>query len=192
MSDIARAVGLRQASMYYWFRSKEQLLQEALLVNRAPLEFISRVSAGPDAAALKLYRLLRFDTMQLAMSPIDFNEIQRVAHDQRAEFGEFWSDYARLKEWISTLISEAITEGQFVECDCDETAALLLNFDEGAQKRTRLHGDPVDRSAEAQRLGEQVASFAVRGLLKQPTDITGIVAAAASFDDASIATVWMR
>ena len=38
--------------------------------------------------------LLRFDTMQLAMSPIDFNEIQRIAHDQRTEFHQFWTDYS--------------------------------------------------------------------------------------------------
>jgi AcrR family transcriptional regulator len=31
MSDIARASGLQQSSLYYWFRNKEQLLGEALL-----------------------------------------------------------------------------------------------------------------------------------------------------------------
>ena len=28
MSDIARVSGLQQSSLYYWFRNKEQLLQE--------------------------------------------------------------------------------------------------------------------------------------------------------------------
>src|SRR5262249_9493816 len=86
MSDIARAVGLQQSSMYYWFRNKEQLLQETLLVNRAPLEFIAEVAAGSGSPVLKLFRLLRFDTMQLAMSPVDFNEIQRIAHEHRDDF----------------------------------------------------------------------------------------------------------
>ncbi|MFG1934058.1 TetR/AcrR family transcriptional regulator [Mycobacterium sp. NPDC048908] len=69
MSDIARASGLQQSSLYYWFRNKEQLLQEALMVNRAPLKFIAEVGAGSGSPAVKLYRLLRFDTMQLALSP---------------------------------------------------------------------------------------------------------------------------
>ena len=86
MSDIARAAGLQQSSLYYWFRNKERLLQETLLVNRAPLKFIAEVGAGSGSPAVKLYRLLRFDTLQLALSPIDFNEIQRIAHEQRAEF----------------------------------------------------------------------------------------------------------
>ena len=129
MSDVARAAGLQQSSLYYWFRNKEQLLQETLAVNRAPLEFIAEVGAGSGSPAVKLYRLLRFDTMQLAMSPIDFNEIQRIAHQQRADFHEFWKDYERLTQWVVDLIGAAIAEGRFIDCDKVQTAGLLLNFD---------------------------------------------------------------
>jgi AcrR family transcriptional regulator len=187
MSDIARAAGMHQSSLYYWFRSKEQLLGQTLSVNRAPLKFISEVGAGSGPPALKLYRLLRFDTMQLAMSPIDFNEIQRIAHGQREDFHEFWEDYRRLEQWVIDLTAAAIKEGKFIECDVEETAGLLLNFDEGAQKRTRLHDDPAGREAEAIRVGEQVAIMAVRGLLKRPSEITRITATAAQFDDAEVA-----
>jgi AcrR family transcriptional regulator len=187
MSDIARAAGLQQSSLYYWFRNKEQLLQETLLVNRAPLKFIAEVGAGSGSPAVKLYRLLRFDTMQLAMSPIDFNEIQRIAHDQREEFHQFWTDYERLRQWVVDLIGAAVSEGRFIDCDRDETAGLLLNFDEGAQKRTRLHTDPGDRVEEAIRVGELVATIAIRGLLKRPSEITRISAQAGSFDDAAMA-----
>lgn len=187
MSDIARACGLQQSSLYYWFRNKEGLLQETLLVNRAPLDFIAEVGAGSGSPAVKLYRLLRFDTMQLALSPIDFNEIQRIAHDQRSEFAQFWTDYERLRQWVADLIAAAIGEGKFVECDRDETAGLLLNFDEGAQKRTRLHTDEGDRVEEAIRVAEQVAVISVRGLLRRPSDISRVTAQAAQFDDAELA-----
>lgn len=187
MSDIARASGLHQSSLYYWFRNKEQLLHETLLVNRAPLKFIADVGAGPGSPAVKLYRLLRFDTMQLAMSPIDFNEIQRIAHAQRAEFHQFWTDYKRLKDWVVDLMSAAIDEGKFIDCHKQETAELLLNFNEGAQKRTRLHTAHGDRVEEAIRVGEQVATIAVRGLLKRPSEIARITSQAAQFDDAAIA-----
>lgn len=187
MSDIARAVGLQQSSLYYWFRNKEQLLGETLLVNRAPLKFIAEVGAGSGSPAVKLYRLLRFDTMQLAMSPIDFNEIQRIAHAQRADFHQFWSDYERLLQWVVDLLGAAVSEGRFIECDREQTAGILLNFDEGAQKRTRLHTDQGDRIDEAIRVGEQVAVIAVRGLLKRPSEITRISAQAGQFDDAAAA-----
>jgi AcrR family transcriptional regulator len=187
MSDIARAAGLQQSSLYYWFRNKEQLLGETLLVNRAPLKFIAEVGAGSGSPAVKLYRLLRFDTMQLALSPIDFNEIQRIAHDQRAEFHQFWTDYERLRDWVANLIGAAIAEGKFIDCDRLETAGLLLNFDEGAQKRTRLLTDDQDRVAEAIRVAEQVATIAVRGLLKRPSEIGRISDQAGQFEDAALA-----
>jgi AcrR family transcriptional regulator len=187
MSDIARAAGLQQSSLYYWFRNKEQLLQETLLVNRAPLKFIAEVGAGSGSPAVKLYRLLRFDTVQLAMAPIDFNEIQRTANEQRIEFHQFWTDYERLHQWVSDLITAAVAEGKFIDCPAMETAGLLLNFNEGAQKRIRLHSDLGDRTQEALRVGEQVATLAVRSLLKRPSEIAKIAALAATFDDAAIA-----
>ena len=93
--------------------------------------------------------------MQLALSPIDFNEIQRIAHNQRTEFHQFWTDYERLKDWVVDLIGAAISEGKFIDCDREETAGLLLNFDEGAQKRpactpTRATA-PTRRSGSASR-----------------------------------------
>jgi hypothetical protein len=80
-----------------------------------------------------------------------------------------------------------VSEGRFIECDREQTAGLLLNFDEGAQKRTRLHTDQGDRIDEAIRVGEQVAVIAVRGLLKRPSEITRISAQAGQFDDAAAA-----
>jgi hypothetical protein len=78
-------------------------------------------------------------------------------------------------------------EGKFIDCDKDETAGLLLNFDEGAQKRTRLHADEGDRVDEAIRVAEQVAVIAVRGLLKRPSDISRVSAQAAQFGDTELA-----
>jgi AcrR family transcriptional regulator len=187
MSDIARASGLQQSSLYYWFRNKEQLLHQTLLVNRAPLKFIAEVGAGSGSPAVKLYRLLRFDTMQLAFSPVDFNEIQRIAHAQRHQFHQFWRDYERLRDWVADLIAAAVNERKFIDCDSVQTAGLLLNFDEGAQKRTRLHAEQGDRVLEAIRVAEQVAFISVRGLLRRPSDIARISTQAARFDDATVA-----
>jgi AcrR family transcriptional regulator len=42
MSEIASWAGLRQASLYYWFRRKEEILAEIVEeVNRVPLEVMS-------------------------------------------------------------------------------------------------------------------------------------------------------
>jgi AcrR family transcriptional regulator len=191
MSDIAREAGLQQSSLYYWFRRKELILQEALVVNRAPLEFIGRVGAGSGSPALKLYRLLRYDTRQLALSPIDFNEIERIAENQPEEFIDFWRDYTRLHEWVVSLVRAAIDEDLFIDCHPDETATGLLCFNEGVQKRYRHQerhsqrgGNPfAHKSLTADQWAELEATMAVRSLLKNPEQICEIQRLAAAFDD---------
>lgn len=193
MSDIAREAGLQQSSLYYWFRRKELVLQETLVVNRAPLEFIGRVGAGSGSPALKLYRLLRYDTRQLALSPIDFNEIERIAENQPEEFIDFWHDYTRLHEWVTSLVRAAIDEDLFIDCDPDETATALLCFNEGVQKRHRHQerhsphthgGNPfAHKPLTADQWAELEATMAVRSLLKDPQQISEIQRMAAAFDD---------
>jgi AcrR family transcriptional regulator len=191
MSDIARAAGLQQSSLYYWFRRKEQILQAALTVNRAPLEFISRVGAGSGSPALKLYRLLRYDTRQMCLQPVDFNEIERLAETQADEFIDFWHDYHRLHEWVASLVRAGIEEGQMIDCPVEETAAALLCFNEGMQKRYRFqdrHSSDSDSpfthtTHSAEEWAELVASTSVRGLLRRPSDISRIRKQAAAHDD---------
>ncbi|MHA6794451.1 TetR/AcrR family transcriptional regulator [Pseudonocardia bannensis] len=89
MTQIARAAGLQQSSLYYWFSRKEQILQAALSVNRLALTHTSVVAAGDGAPGLKLFRLLRYDTLQLCLSPWDFTEIEQLAQAQPDDFADF-------------------------------------------------------------------------------------------------------
>ena len=191
MSDIARAVGLQQPSLYYWFRRKELILQATLVVNRTPLEFIGRIGAGSGSPALKLYRLLRYDTYQLCLSPIDFNEIERIAENQPEDFVDFWTDYTRLHEWVVVLVTAGIDEQELIAVDPDETATELLCFDEALQKRYRYQDrhqagakNPfVHESRTAAEWAERVATLSLRALLHRPADIKRLQKQAAQVDD---------
>lgn len=191
MSDIARAVGLQQPSLYYWFHRKELILQATLVVNRTPLEFIGRVGAGSGSPALKLYRLLRYDTYQLCQSPIDFNEIERIAENQPEDFVDFWTDYTRLHEWVVVLIMAGIDEQELIEVDPDTTATELLCLDEAMQKRYRYQDrhqagekNPfVHESRTAAEWAERVATLSLRALLRRPADVRRLQKQAAQVDD---------
>ena len=47
MAQIAEAAGLRQSSLYYYFRRKELILDATFTVNRAPIEFLKRIAPSP-------------------------------------------------------------------------------------------------------------------------------------------------
>ena len=81
MAEIARRCGLQQSSLYYYFRNKEQVLDEIVAeANRAPLELVAqRPSATAGPPAVQLYRIIRADVVALCALPYDLNEIHRLA-----------------------------------------------------------------------------------------------------------------
>jgi AcrR family transcriptional regulator len=180
MSDIARAAGLQQSSLYYWFRKKELVLQATFAVNRIPLEFINRIGAQSGSPALKLYRLVRFDTLQLCNSPCDVNELERLAEGQPEVFVGFWQDRQRLHDWVVTLVTAGTEEGQFVACDPELVAISVLSFDEGLQKRFRHQTEHRPSGASPFRhqprssgeLADFAAATMLRSLLRRPATLS--------------------
>lgn len=137
ITQIAHAAGLQQSSVYYYFGGKEEILQAALAVNREALAFADEVIASVAPASEKLYRLLRYDTLQLCLSPFDFNEIESLAEAQPEEFSDFWKDYNQLHRHVVALIEEGRESGEFMTCDPVLAASAALCLDEGMQKRYR-------------------------------------------------------
>jgi len=191
MSEIARAAGLQQSSLYYWFKRKELILQAVFAVNRTPLEFIERIGAGSGSPALKLYRLIRFDTIQLCESPCDVLEVGRLAARQSELFADYWRDRQRLHDWVVSLLRAGIDEGEFVEVDPDLAALGLLSLDEGIQHWIR-HGDQHRPSSAspfrfprftALEAGDYAAATALRSLLRRTDALVVLQSKAAVFDD---------
>jgi AcrR family transcriptional regulator len=191
MSEIARAAGLQQSSLYYWFKRKELILQAVFAVNRTPLEFIERIGAGSGSPALKLYRLIRFDTIQLCESPCDVLEVGRLAARQSELFADYWRDRQRLHDWVVSLLRAGINEDEFVEVEPDLAALGLLSLDEGIQHWIR-HGDQHRPSSAspfrfprytAIEAGDYAAATALRSLLRRADGLAVLQSKAAGFDD---------
>src|ERR1700704_2134968 len=80
MAEIADGAGLQQSSLYYYFRSRDAILEEILgTVNRVPLEFVERLKREGGPAAVRLYRLIRFDVAALLAFTLYINEGPRTA-----------------------------------------------------------------------------------------------------------------
>jgi AcrR family transcriptional regulator len=195
MSEIARAAGLQQSSLYYWFRRKELILQATFAVNRVPLDFIERIGAGSGSPGLKLYRLVRFDTLQLCLSPCDVNEVERLASQQPEVFADYWLDRQRLHDWVALLVRAGVEEGQFVDVDPELAGLGLLSFNEGVQNwfRNQDEHQPGTGSGfahptyDANQVADFLATTALRALLCRPTELRNLQSQAAAFADADAA-----
>jgi AcrR family transcriptional regulator len=187
MTGIAKACGLRQPSLYYWFSGKEHILNEVLALNRVSLDFVAHMRTEPGSAALRLYRLLHLDTYQLCLSPLDISEVERLAEQQPDVFSAFLDDAAALHAHLIDLVRTGLEEGQFVDCDPELVALHLCSAGQGIQRRHRHASADPSRSQHPtyppERIAEEVASMLVRSLLRRPDELSAIRAEAAAFDD---------
>lgn len=178
MAQIADAVGLGVSSVYYYFGNKNQLVERIVIeVNRAPLA-IARVAAHAFAdAPRRLHAFIRHDAAALCEFPFDFNEIHRLAGDDRENFSRYWIDRRQLAERVEGFVRQGIDDGDFLDVDVELAARTVLANDEAIQNWYRQAGpDPDDAEPRLSpaAIGEFIADLGVRGLLREPGRLESI------------------
>jgi len=99
---IAEAVGMRQASLYYHFAGKDEILVELLETSVRPSVEIARAlvdTVGDDAsaAAATLYALALVDVRTLAGTPHNIGTLYLLPEVQDARYDTFRGDRDRLQ-----------------------------------------------------------------------------------------------
>ena len=181
MSRLANEVGLKQSSLYYYFRSRDDVV--LALVHRAnvvPLELIEHIIGGPGAVPVKLYRFVRGDVEALCVLPFDINEVHRIAARDRDRFAEYWTDRARLERRLTGLIRAGVREGVLRDVDAKLTALTIMANDEGVQNWYRL-----TPKASPGRIARSLAQLTVAGLLPDGGRIALITAGVEQIDGAA-------
>lgn len=181
MAEIAARSGLQQSSLYYYFRNKEQLLDELVAeANRAPLALVTRVRADGGRAAVQLYRIVRADVMALSALPYDINEVHRLAARDHAGFARYWRERGRLLDRVTEVIDEGVESGDLRRIDPRLTALTVLSNDEATQNWMRGPGPARRPGAAGPRLGGPhvvgafLADFTVRSLLADPDALDAV------------------
>jgi len=178
MSRIAREVGLKQSSLYYYFRRKEEIL--AALVGRAnvvPLELVRAITADGGPAGVQLHRFVRADAAALCTLPFDINDIHRIAMRDPVEFASYWKERSSLERRLASIVRRGSADGELRKVDPRLTALTILANDEGAQNWYRL-GSKWSPAA----VGANLADLVVAGLLVDPGDLEAVRRAADLLD----------
>jgi TetR/AcrR family transcriptional regulator len=195
MTQIARACGLRQPSLYYWFGHKEAILRELLALNRVTMDFIAtRIAGSTESPAVRLLRLIVFDLNYLCRAPVDSTEIDALAERQSDGFREYWEDMAALHRGLAALIAEGIEGGELAGCDPELAALQVCAAEQGIAHRFRssaAHGPESTnpfRHPDLSRAGyvTEAARWLVRSLLADPAGLPAIAAAAARYADIDV------
>lgn len=107
---VADAVGIRQASLYHHFGSKDDIL-DALLAGTvaAPLELARRLTAEPEEAAVKLYALACSDVAQLRAARWNLGALYLLPELRTERFAAFRRYRDDLRGHYEDLAAAALT-----------------------------------------------------------------------------------
>src|SRR5215472_14675352 len=124
--DIADVLGIRQASLYYYFPSKEGALELVCLQGVAGyFEAAKAIASGPGPAADKLARLIKSHLAPLSdrseFVRVFLNERQHLPSESRRRIGK-WS--RGLERVFEDVVKEGVRRGEF-RADLDTRLAVL-------------------------------------------------------------------
>ncbi|MFC9788413.1 TetR/AcrR family transcriptional regulator [Rhodococcus sp. NPDC127528] len=121
---IAEVVGMRQASLYHHFATKDDILAALLQKTvSAPLEFATRLTELTEPAAVRLYALILFDSGQLVSGRWNLGALYLLPELRTDRFAHFRRERQLLRERYSTLAGAVLTE-----LGSSETACAGLPF----------------------------------------------------------------
>lgn len=108
---IADAVGIRQASLYHHFPTKDDIL-DALLAGTVdtPLRLAQTLLAEPGPAAARLHLLVATDVEQLCVNRWNLGALYLLPELRVPRFAEFHLVRAELRAHYRTLAQHVVTE----------------------------------------------------------------------------------
>lgn len=109
---IADAVGIKQASLYHHFASKEAVLGELLTGTVAPsLTAARRLQRRPGRSAAKLHTLAHLDVGLLCSGRWNLAALYLLPELRQARFAAFRTERTRLRRAYQRLVAATVAEG---------------------------------------------------------------------------------
>jgi AcrR family transcriptional regulator len=149
---IAERVGIRQASLYYHFSGKDELLIELLATSVRPsLAAVVRIEAlvpqGATAAAA-LYLLASVDVDTLTRTPHNIGTLYLLPEIRRDRYDGFRSKRRELQEAYGRLGTQACTPDVLSRITSAQLGELLIQLTEVVIQIRRVR-EPDDSDADA-------------------------------------------
>lgn len=131
---IAERVGIRQASLYYHFSGKDELLIELLTTSVRPsLDAVIAIEALVPAratAAAALYLLATIDVDTLARTPHNVGTLYLLPEIQHERYDDFRAERRQLQDAYGRLGAQAAAPGVLSGVTSTQLGELLIQLTE--------------------------------------------------------------
>jgi AcrR family transcriptional regulator len=169
--DIARAVGIRQPSLYSHFATKQLILAALLDADLVPaLRRIERMLAADGPCAPRLHAWLHVDVEAILSLPFDVRGLYDDAALATPELAEQAARRSRLHAGTRRLVAAGVASGEF-DADAGFVGHAITGLTLEAVRERSGGGAPPGRGAD-------VADFVLRAVLTDPTSLAAVREAA--------------
>ena len=172
MSEIARQAGVDPSSFYYYFASKEALIESILNPNER-IPTAKDLEAHSSNRAAQLYALIAFDVVHKCELPFDFWELETIANDNPSGFEAFFDRYRKLYRTLITIIERGIEEGTFFERPADEqTVVIQHHYHAKHRKELILEASGYSvRDYTPEHIASMTGESILPSLMKNPSEL---------------------
>lgn len=172
--EIAAEAGLRKASLYYYFPSKEEIVYAMIEGVLTPaLAMQKKLARTGLSEAARLYLYLRFDVEMLCAAPYDCTWLLSHGDLSDARLAAHWKEREKLLVWLRARLREGQAKGEFAACDVATVAKAML----AATEYSVTWAERENRNG-MRRNAEEVASLLVRGVLAEGRSLEEVKAEA--------------
>lgn len=193
MTAVAHEVGLKQSSLYYWFKSKEQLLDEALVDGFNSCSFKGAIYRAQDVpAAQRLFALLFRRTAKFCGLPVDVFAAEAVADANPQVLRHFFGEFEGYQDKLRALIEEGRASGELRDLPIDDALEMALSVVLTQQHLCHRQqaaavscADSDDAGADVLCWARRAARLAMGMLLADPAQLDAI-------EDAANAQGWLQ
>lgn len=159
-AQIAAAAGLRQSAVFYWFATKDAIL-ETLFARGwdRSLAYFERVGGMSLPSAVKLCLCLGYDAYFVADAEPALQVMIVPPELRQPRFKHLLRKRQRLISYLEDFIGQAIVEGDFRAIEPAAAARMVLAIDEVV-----LDAAPPRRKISPRRHAETAVDFALHAL----------------------------
>ena len=171
MSEIAAEAAIGKGTIYEYFRSKDQIFQEAFYFFIGDMEkAYGQILAENSEAIAKLHRIIEV-TITGFLAAGEFGAIlmdfwaEGIRKHEQEKFNKFFNlkeIYTTYRDLVARIIEEGISQGQFRQLDTQAAASVLLGSFDGIMLQYILDPENLD----LKKIAQSISDLFISGLTK--------------------------